>query len=587
MRRVCALRSVTLIAALVAGVLAAGFAGCGRRGSEEAAAPTEETVTATPVMVTTAMRGSIEEILEVTGTAQADEEVDVVSEVSGKVARVYADVGDYVRRGQTLVRIDSQIAAAQADQAASGVTSAKATLSQAQEALRLTEATTASAVRSALVAVDAARERLRQAQVSAQLTESQVNSNIEQARTALESAQTQLAEVRAGARAQQRRQAEAQVQQAKANLDLAEQNDARYKSLLDSGVIPQQQYDQIHTQYLVARAAYDQALEALSLVEEGARTEQVRLAELAVQQAEEQLRLAEAGRAQIEVARQEVAAAEQALRQAEEQVRAAEASRRQVELRKRDVAAAEAGVRAAEAGRRVATVQLTKHTVAAPISGLVARRNVDPGEGALPGSPLLRLVDIDPIRIDAVVSELDVDRVHAGDQAVVTFDGLGDQQFLARVTEIAPQSNQGSRNYTARIEVDNRDGAIRPGMFARIQIVLAAEPEAVLVTRDAIVESGAQRLVYAVVNGKIEVREVALGASRGNLVQVLEGVRAGDILVATGQDQLADGQAVTPRDRAEAVVDGEGEAGSSTDGVADPNGEPAPPPANATPSGRN
>lgn len=588
MKRVRALGRLPIIAAIIAVILiVVGFIGCGQRGPQEEAAPAEETVTATPVMVTTAMRGSIEEILEVTGTAEADDEVDVVSEVSGKVAGVYADVGDYVRRGQTLVRVDSQVAAAQADQAASGVTSAQASLGQAREALRLTDATTASAVRSAQVGVATARERLAQAQASARLTESQVCSNIEQARTALQSAQTQLAEVRAGSRDQQRRQAEAQVRQAQANLDLAQQNDARYRSLLDSGVIAQQQYDQVHTQYLVAQSAYEQALEALSLVEEGARTEQVRLAELAVQQAEERLRLAEASQSQIEVARQEVAAAEQGVRQAEEQVRSAEAGRRQVDVRQRDVAAAQAGVSAAEASRRVASVQLSKHSIPSPISGLVARRNVDPGEGALPGTPLVRLVDIDPIRVEAAVNELDVDRIHAGDQVVVSFDGLGDRQFEGRVREIAPQSSQGSRNFTARIEVDNGDGAIRPGMFARAQIVLAAASDAVLITRDAVVESGPQRLVYAVVDGKVEVREVTLGASRGNLVQVLDGVRAGDILVATGQDQLADGQAVDPRDRAAAAIDGDGAAEPAAAAEPLPGGEPAPPPPTEAAPGRS
>lgn len=547
MKRVRALRLVIVIAAAVpVAVVVGGFSGCGRSGPGEQAASTEPAAVATPVVTATAMRGSIDEILEITGTAEASDEVDVVSEVSGKVARVYADVGDYVRRGQTLVRVDAQVAAAQVDQAASGVTSAQASLAQAREALRLTDATTASAVRSAEVGVATARERLEQARAAARLTESQVNSNIEQARTAVQSAQTQLAEVRAGARDQQRRQAEAQVRQARANLDLAAQSDARYRSLLDSGVIAQQQYDQVHTQYLVAQSAHEQALEALSLVEEGARTEQVRLAELAVEQAQERLRLAEASRSQLEVARQEVAAAEQGVRQAQEQVRSAEASRRQVDLRQRDVAAAQAGVSAAEAGRRAATVQLGKHSVPSPISGLVARRNVDPGEGALPGSPLLRLVDIDPIRVEAVVNELDVDRVRAGLRGVVSFDGLGGRTFVGTVTEITPQATASSRNFVARIEVENPDGAIKPGMFARVELVLEARADTIIIVRDALVERDHLREVYVVQDGTIDVREVEVGAIRGNLVEILSGLGEGATVVTGGQEALAQGQKVTP-----------------------------------------
>jgi len=492
------------------------------------------------------MRGSIDETLEITGTAEASDEVDVVAEVSGKVARVYADVGDYVRRGQTVVRVDSQVAAAQADQASAGVHSAEVGLSQAEQALVLTDETTASAVRAAEVGVATARERLKQAEAARDLVSSQVRSQIEQARTDVQSAETSLAEVRAGARDQQRRQAEAQVRQARANLDLAQQTYERYRRLFEGGVIPEQQLDQMRTQYEVALETHQQAVEALSLVEEGARTEQVRLSELAVEQARERLQLAEASRTQIDVAEQDVRAAEQGVRQAQEQLRSAEAARRQVEVRQRDVAAARAGIRSAEAGQRMASVQLAKHAVPAPISGLVAMRNVDPGEGAMPGVPVMRLVDIDPIRVDAIVNELDVERVHAGDRGMVTFDGLQGATFVGTVTDLTPQAVPGSRNYVARIEVDNPGGAIRPGMFARVDLVLDTRSDTVLIVRDALVERDHSRQVFVVVDGSIEVRDVEVGAIRRNLVEIIDGVREGETVVVSGQDALAEGQRVEP-----------------------------------------
>ncbi len=528
----------------------AAMVGCGRPPQEGAVAgAAQATSSATPVTVSTAMRGSIDETLEITGTAEADDEVDVVTEVAGKVSRVYADVGDYVRRGQTLVRIDTQLAAAQADQAAAGVRSAEVALSRAREGLTLTDETTASAVRQAEVGVAAAKERLEQARAGARLVEAQVTSRIEQARTGVESAETQLAEVRAGARDQQRRQAEAQVRQAKAGLDLAEQTHQRYKSLFDSGVIAAQQYDQVRTEYQVAQATYEQAVEALSLVEEGARTEQVRLAELGVRQAGEQLALAEAGRTQIDVAQQDVRAAEEGVRQAEEQRRAAIAGRRQVDLRERDIAAAQAAIGQAEAGRRLTSVQLSKHVVRAPISGLVAMRAVDPGEGALPGGPVMRLVDIDPIRVNAIVGELDIDRVGQGDRGVVSFDGLGGQDFVGTVTDIAPQAVPGSRNFVVRVDVENPGGLIRPGMFARVELILASHTDTVIVVRDALLERDHAREVFVVSDGTIEIREVEVGAIRGNLVEILSGIRDGDMVVVSGQDALADGQRVVPRQR--------------------------------------
>lgn len=551
MRRAKAARCLTapgriIVALAVAGMCVFAVTGCGRGGGQQETSGRAEASESkvTPVQVATAMRADLQETLEITGTAEAEGEVDVVAEVAGKVARVYADVGDYVSAGQTIVRVDSKIAAAQRDQASAGVQSAEAALRQARSSLELTEETTASSVRQAEVNLSAAKERLKQAEASARLTQSRVESQIEQARTALRSAQTQLAEVRAGARQQQRRQAEQQVRQAKASLDLAEQTYRRHKGLLEGGVISQQQFDQVETQYELAQASYKQAQENLSLVEEGARTEQVRLAELAVEQAEEGLRLAEAGRTQIEIAQQDVEAAREGVRAAEEQLRAAISGRKQVDVSRRSVAAAEAGVAQAQASARAAGVQLQKHAIPSPLSGLVARRYVDPGEGAAPGSPLLRIVDIDPIRIEAVVNQLDIDRVSKGDRGMVTFDGLEDREFVGTVTDISPQAVKSSRNYIARIEVDNPGGVVKPGMFARVKLVLGSVQGAVVVARDALVERDHTGLVYVVDDGVIDVREVRVGVIQDNLVEILEGVREGETVVVIGQDELADGQRV-------------------------------------------
>lgn len=550
MKRVRAPGPIPVIAALIAvALIVVGFIGCGRAkptadGEEAAAATTGST----PVAVATAVHGGIERTLEVSGTIQTADEVNVVAEVPGKAVAVNADVGDYVRRGQMLVRLDSQAAAAQADQASAGVHSARVGLSQAEESLRLTDETTASSMRAADVAIAAARERLKQAEAARDLVRSQVSSQVEQARTALHSAETQLAEVRAGARDQQRRQAEAQVRQAKANLDLAAQTDARYRALLDSGVIAQQQYDQVHTQYLVAQSTHEQALEALSLVEEGARTEQVRLAELAVEQARERLRLAEANTAQVKVSEQDVRAAEQAVRQAQEGLRSAEAARRQVELRRREIAAARAGIQSAEAARRVSTVQLSKHSVVSPISGTVSARFVDPGEAASPGVPLLTIVGSEMLYVEADVSEQDLAQVEVGQAAEVRVDGVADQVFVGEIITLAPSVESASRTGTVRVRLVNPGDQVRPGMFARATLVIQRSDAGVIIARDALLTEDGVTYVFVVENNVAHRREVEVGIENASRVEVLSGLREGDQVVVEGQDQLQDGDAVTIAD---------------------------------------
>lgn len=536
-------------AVVLASVLA--IHGCGRDGTRAEEAPGAAAAaqeSATPVQVATAVRADIDQTIEVSGSIQTTDEVDVVAEVSGKVARVYADVGDYVRRGRTLVRVDAQVAAAQRDQAAAGVQSARAALNQAQEALRLTDQTTASSVRHAEVGVTAAQERLEQARAAARLVEAQVNSAIDQARTAVRSAETRLAEVRAGARDQERRQAEARVMQAKASLDLAEQTRNRYERLLEGGVISQQQFDQVKTEHELARQNYQQATEQLSLVEEGPRSEQVRLAELNVEQAKQQLAQAEANRTQIEVARQDVRAAEEGVRQAREQLNAALAGRGQVQVQERQVASARAGVDQAQAGERVAAVQLAKHVVTAPISGTVSARHVEPGEGASPGLPLLSIVSSEMLYVEASVSERDLARVDVGQAAEVRVDGLPDEVFVGEIITMAPSVAPESRTGTIRVRLLNPPDAVRPGMFARATIVIERREGAVVIARDALLIEDGTTYLFVVEGETATRREVQTGLQTATRVEVIAGLREGERVVIEGQDQLQDGDRVRIED---------------------------------------
>jgi len=191
---------------------------------------------------------------------------------------------------------------------------------------------------------------------------------------------------------------------------------------------------------------------------------------------------------------------------------------------------------------------------------------VDRGEAALPGQPVMRLVNINPIKLEATVSELDVERIHLGDRAVVSFDGLPDQQFVGVVRDLAPQANKDTRQFVARLEVSNERGLIRPGMFARVQLVLETRSDTILIRRDGLVERGRSRLVYVVTGGSVQVREVTVGAISGNLVEILEGVREGESYVIADQSSLADGQKVVakqPEPEPEAEPVGPDAAGSN------------------------
>jgi hypothetical protein len=101
-----------------------------------------------------------------------------------------------------------------------------------------------------------------------------------------------------------------------------------------------------------------------------------------------------------------------------------------------------------------------------------------------------------------------------------------------------------------RVQVDYPSGKIKPGMFVRTELILESRTDTVLISRDALVERDGDRTVFAVEDGRIKVREVQVGATRGSLIEILDGVEDGDRLVVTGQTALAEGQRVTAQDRA-------------------------------------
>lgn len=537
-------------------LIAALLAGCPKGQKKDAAATAE--VAATSVLVVRAGTGDIYQTETLTGTIEPQREVDVQTEISGKVAWVGYDVGDRVSRGQALVRLDTALAASGARQSEAAVSAAQARYGQSRVGLNLTREQTASQLRQAESSMEGARNRLRQARTSAELARSRVEDAIRQARIGVSSSQAELADVKAGSRSQEISQAQARLEQAKSTARLSKINLDRARVLQKEGAVPQAQLDNAQVDYETAQANVRVAEQALDLAKEGARSEQVRLAEIGVQQAQQVLSQAEAQRGQIDVAERDVRTAEVALEQAEESVRLSRAELARVASTEQDVKAAHAAVRQASAANVYSRTQVSKHTVYAPISGTIAQRNVEPGEGASPGVSLVRIVNLNPVRVTCEASELQVHDMQVGQKGTVLVDALPGRSFVGRITDIAPQTRNGDRIFLVRLQVPNESALLRAGMFARVQIVTALHRDTVVVPRDVLLERGEKRVIYTVVSDKVKVRNVELGAADDGRVEVVQGIRPGDMMVFGGQSLLAEGQKVAPQLRDEATAASQG-----------------------------
>jgi RND family efflux transporter MFP subunit len=287
------------------------------------------------------------------------------------------------------------------------------------------------------------------------------------------------------------------------------------KQLFGQGAIAQAQLDVAQTQYDVAKAQHDSAKQNLSLVEEGARSEDVRAAETQVTQANEALRTAKAN------------AAQNALRQ-------------------EDIRSAEAGVAQAKAQLAIVQEQLANTSIVSPISGIVSMRSTEPGQMAIPGVPLMQIVNVGSVFFQASVSETVVAKVKPGQTAAVSVDAFTGSSFMGTVERVYPAASTDTRSFNVRVKIPNPESKLRPGMFTRGSIITGGSSGAVLVPLDAVEERQGSNIVLIVNKGKAKMVTINKGLSNSEFVEALPpcDLRPGDRVVTSGHENLEEGTRV-------------------------------------------
>ncbi|HSS76022.1 MAG TPA: efflux RND transporter periplasmic adaptor subunit [Thermoanaerobaculia bacterium] len=232
-------------------------------------------------------------------------------------------------------------------------------------------------------------------------------------------------------------------------------------------------------------------------------------------------------------------------------------------LTKPDLDAATAAARASEAraaGAR-ATVQLAESglrdtDLKAPLDGVVISRKVEVGSLAAPGVVGFVLADVRSVKAVFGVPDSVVARLHKGDTLALRTDALGAETFRGRVTAVSPAADPQARVFGVEVEVANRDGHLRPGMIATVEVPPPAAgpgpgPAAPTIPLTAVVRSEKSPSGYAVfvVEGEgetqvVHARGVTLGEVFGNDIAVKDGLRLGERVVVTGATLLADGERV-------------------------------------------
>jgi multidrug efflux pump subunit AcrA (membrane-fusion protein) len=389
---------------------------------------------AIPVTLGKSESRQVAAVLLATGSLVADETSDIAPRVAGKMANISVNVGQYVSQGAVIAKIDDT-------NARLALATSKASVKQAEAAIRQAEARLGLDKNGAFNA-------------------------------------STIPEVRA---------ANANYQQALAELKQAENNEQRYRELLESGDVAMMTYEQYRTARDTARARANNAKDLL---------------DVAVNTAKQNNQAIASARAAYESAQTQVAQAEQ---------------------------------------------NIADTVIKAPFAGYISARPTAVGEYVTSASIIATILRTNPMKINIQVAEADVPSVVVGRGVSLQVDAYKDRSFAATVSAINPSVDTSSRSAVIEALVENGDNALRAGMFATVKITRSGGSTGIFVPKAAVYNDRTTQSfrLFVIQDGIAKLKVVQLGTEENGFVQILSGVDADENIALSNVDLLFEGAKVT------------------------------------------
>lgn len=228
---------------------------------------------------------------------------------------------------------------------------------------------------------------------------------------------------------------------------------------------------------------------------------------------------------------------------------------------------AENNLKVAQADSELMNARISKATIRAPFSGTIGLRQISVGDYVKEGQDMVNLESLDPLKVDFRVPELALSQVSNGQMLQITLDAIPDKTYDGKVVAINPLIDANGRSIVIRAQVPNRDGRLRPGMFARVRLFTSTSKDTLVVAEESLFPLGDDKYVYKVVDGKAMRQKIEIGQRREGRVEVVNGLAPEDVVVTAGVIKLRDGAPVTIANTASATPP----VGKS-DGVGKPKG---------------
>jgi HlyD family secretion protein len=417
-------------------------------------------------------RGTVELTVTADGTLQPKTTVNVKSYAGGNVDVLAVEVGDIVRKGDLIAKIDPTDSLAAYDQATADLAAAEARLRQAREQARVQPSLTSAA--------------------------------IAQAEASHRSAVKDLARLEEATHPQARVQAETNLQKARANLDLAEAEFVRAQELKAEGFVSESEVDAAVNRRDLARADLASAQRQWDTLDQQLKAE-------------------------LEAAQARVAQAKASLDRAE-------ADAVQDQLKEADVASAEAQVARAQAAVTNAKTTLDYTTIVAPRDGVILQKFVEEGtivtsgrSSVTQGTDIVLLGDVSEMVLEVSLDEADVAMVRIGQKATITVDSLPDDQFHGTIRRIDPQAvtQQNVTTVLVTVRVDDADDRLRPGMTGTCEFLIGRAEDVLVLPNLAVQEQRGEYVVLVRQGEEAVPTPVEVGLVGDNLTEIRAGVEEG------------------------------------------------------------
>jgi RND family efflux transporter MFP subunit len=229
----------------------------------------------------------------------------------------------------------------------------------------------------------------------------------------------------------------------------------------------------------------------------------------------------------------------------EKELRAAEVAQRDT---KAQTQLAQAQLEQARAALEVAQKRLRDTTILAPVGGVIEKKMVNVGAYVEPPTVVLAIVDNRQLELESPVPSASIGQIHSGQKVTFQVNSYPETTFSGQVIEVNPAVDPMSRAAKVRIQVDNSSGKLKAGMFADGTILTGIQQEAIVIPAAAVYRNqgdAKDSYVFVVENDKAVQRKLRIGREIDSTVEVVEGLKPGDLAVNEQKIELADGVRVT------------------------------------------